>query len=120
MGHDIILLYLGWEGSRSKGVDWDQKCMKFRTQTELAPLARIEGRQNQRFLRLPRVARPCRGQLGVCGPSKETEESLIRPPPPSRTPRGLIMALFPYKAKISQFLAKKFKVKVDALPYSLS
>ena len=66
MGHDIILLYSGGEGSRSKGAAPGQECGKFRHQTKLAPLARIEGRQNQRFFRLLAIARPA-GQLGVPG-----------------------------------------------------
>ena len=38
--------------------------------------------RNQRFLRLPRVARPCRGQLGHVRAEHRTEESLIHPKPP--------------------------------------
>ena len=85
MGHGIILLYLGWEGSRSKGAVPAKECPKSLPQTELAPLDRIEGPQNQRFLRLPRVARPCRGQLGRVRAEHRTEESLIQPPPPVLT-----------------------------------
>ena len=42
MGHDIILLYSGGEGSRSKGAVPGKECIKSRHQTELAPLPELE------------------------------------------------------------------------------
>ena len=81
MGHDIILLYSGGEGSRSKGAVPGQMCCNFPTFSELAPSGELEVvriKDSSVYLALLGPA----GGRGCARAEHRTEESLIQPAPP--------------------------------------
>ena len=109
MGHGIILLYLGYEGSRSNGVLGPQSCPNFPTSPKLAPLAEMTAYGIKDSSVTAGSNEVCAGRAQNGGIFDSTGA------PRSRPPRFLRMALFSYKGKISQFLATNFKVKVDTM-----